>query len=329
MKSPLLAMVLLAALACPAAAFDAASTQSYVAARDKYLARFKRYENDPIPKKASNEEEHARQDLAGALRRALGPAGPKGFSGAGKLNQPTLIPGGEDSDAIDGLVFWSDDKKVQLLHTAGVLVENWLSTHKETLVNNALAMGTKDPIKDVLFEKPSKSRDAKVADWLAHHTEVAQDVAGFIDSEVFYAGMFDFGAAVVKYAEIPVTKAAETTSAYAVLAAHQQDIGSYVPDEIMVTVMRGPDVYVLRAKAAVAVEKIPACEAIWQAVVKQREQGDGQKSDKAGDADAPEEIEDAGDKAFHRCFAEKAKDAKFYAPLRRQAQALVERVEQK
>ena len=91
------------------------------------------------------------QDLAAMLRRALGPTGIKGFSGAGKLNQLTLFPDSEDSDAIDGLAIESDDTKVQMLHTARVLVENWLRLHKETLVNYALPMGTKDPIKQVLF----------------------------------------------------------------------------------------------------------------------------------------------------------------------------------
>jgi hypothetical protein len=53
---------------------------------------------------------------------------------------------------------------------------------------------------------------------------------------------------------------------------------------------------------------------------------------KAGDAalyDKLTEIENAGDKAFHSCFAEKAKAAEFYPALQRQAQGLAERVEAK
>jgi hypothetical protein len=227
----------------------------------------------------------------------------------------------------------SDDGKAQLLLTTRALIENWLRLHKEVLVNNALEMGSTDPIKEVLFETPSKSRDARVAAWLARHKEVAQDVAGTITSELFYAEMFNFGAAVVRYADIPVIKPAEATFAYAVLVRRQQDIGPYVSDEIIVTIAQGPRIYVLGAKPEVAIEMIPACDAIWQAVLKKREEAYQTKSaSEAKDdanADKAVEIENAGDKAFHRCFAEKAKNAGFYAPLQRQAQRLLARVEGK
>jgi hypothetical protein len=98
------------------------------------------------------DEERARQDLARRLRRALGPPDVKGFLAAGVLNQPTLFPGGEDSDAIDGLVFNSDDGAAQLLVTTRALVANWLRLHREILVDNALEFGSKDPIKKTLFE---------------------------------------------------------------------------------------------------------------------------------------------------------------------------------
>lgn len=75
---------------------------------------------------------------------------------------------------------------------------------------------------------------------------------------------------------------------------------------------------------------IPACDAIWQVAVKKRDEAYESKwaaKAKVGAlADKPIEIESAGDKAFHRCFAEKARTAGFFSALRRQAQELSERV---
>jgi hypothetical protein len=326
----LIVLMLAAILTFQGAAFAASPEQSYISARDKYLAKFKPDDGDAFTDSMREEDERARADLAGALRRALGPTGVKGFSGAGVLNLLTLFPESEDSDAIDGLVIQSDDGKAQLLLTTPGLIKNWLRLHKEVLVNNALEMGTRDPIKNVLFEGPSKSRGAKIEAWLARHNEVATDVAGTITSELFYSQIFNFGSAVVKYADIPLTKPAKATLAYAALIGRQQDIGPYVPQEIIVTIAQGPRIYVLSAKPEVAIEMIPACNTIWQAVLKKRAQADETKwAAKAKDgtlADKPIEIENAGDKAFHRCFAAKAKSAVFYAPLRRQAQRLLARV---
>jgi hypothetical protein len=322
-------VLLFAVLGCAGPASAASPEQDYIAARDGYMAKFKPY-IDHTPKGVLKDEERARQDLARRLRRALGPPGVKGFSAAGLLNQPTLLPGGDDSDAIDGLVFKSDDGATQLLVTTSALVASWLRQHREMLVDNALEYGSKDPIKRALFEKPSLSRDAKIEAWLARHQEVAQDVAGMITSELFYSQMFDFGSAAVKYAEIAVSTPPQASSVYAVLVGRQQDIGPYPPQELIVTVAQDSRVYVLSAKPEVAIEMIPACDAIWQAAVAKRNESYERKlASKAGDDALDDEIENAGDKAFHRCFAEKAKAAEFYPALQRQAQGPADRIEAK
>ena len=156
------------------------------------------------------------------------------------------------------------------------------------------------------------------------------DVAGRITSELFYSQMFDFGSAAVKYAEIAVSPPPQASSVYAVLVGRQQDIGPYPPQGLIVTVAQGSRIYVLAAKPEVAIEMIPACDAIWQAAVAKRTESYQTKSaSKAGDDTRDDEIENAGDKAFHRCFAEKAKAAEFYPALQRQAQGLVDRIEAK
>ena len=325
-------VLLFAVLGCAGPASAASPEQDYIAARDSYMAKFKPY-TDHTPNGVLKDEERARQDLARRLRRALGPPGVKGFSAGGVLNQPTLFPGGEDSDAIDGLVFKSAGGATQLLVTTSALAASWLRLHREMLVDNALEFGSKDPIKKTLFEKPSRSRDAKIEAWLARHGEVAQDVAGMITSELFYSQMFDFGSAAVKYAEIPVSTPPQASSVYAVLVGRQQDIGPYPPQELIVTVAQGSRVYVLTAKPDVAIEMIPACDTIWQAAVEKRTEAYETKSASKASDDALDdeltEIENAGDKAFHLCFAEKAKAAEFYPALQRQAQGLVDRIEAK
>ncbi len=42
-------------------------------------------------------------------------------------------------------------------------------------------------------------------------------------------------------------------------------------------------------------------------------------------ANQRERLEEKGDAAFHRCFAQRAKDQSFFPALTRQAQALVDR----
>jgi predicted DNA-binding WGR domain protein len=75
---------------------------------------------------------------------------------------------------------------------------------------------------------------------------------------------------------------------------------------------------------------MPACEQIWQdALRKAAEAHEAYIASEIKDDKLSEQwtrIEEEGDAAFHRCFAQRAKSQGYFAALTRQAQALVDRV---
>src|SRR5437660_458104 len=78
---------------------------TYIAARDRYIETFKKYEDAHQSNDRSDEEAgRALRDLEAQLQRIIGPVSIKGFSGAGKINLQTLVQE-EGFGMMDGLVF--------------------------------------------------------------------------------------------------------------------------------------------------------------------------------------------------------------------------------
>jgi hypothetical protein len=81
-----------------------------------------------------------------------------------------------------------------------------------------------------------------------------------------------------------------------------------------VSVVQGGRVIVARVPTDIKVGSIAACDAIWQDT--KRRTADA----RTGFAD----MEEKGDAAFHRCFAQRAKSQGFFAAVTKQAQALID-----
>jgi hypothetical protein len=130
--------------------------------------------------------------------------------------------------------------------------------------------------------------------------------------------------------ELPVAKPPNAKFAFAMLVARSQDIGPRNPDELIVSVVQGGRVFVVSAPANAKVASMPACQKIWEqaqqkaAAIQQAYIGSELKNDKL--SEQRERIEQEGDAAFHRCFAQRAITQGFFAGLTRQAQALVDRL---
>jgi hypothetical protein len=158
--------------------------------------------------------------------------------------------------------------------------------------------------------------------WLKAHRKwwndnnVPQRVDAALKSGSFYTQAIGNGAAVMPYVQLPMPAGGKPVAA--LLVARAQDIGPRAPDELIVSAMRGKRLYVLSTPAAAKMTMIPACEQLWTAALK--------KAEKMQNSDAGERVREAGDRALHTCFAERAKKESFFPAATRQAQDFLSRL---
>jgi hypothetical protein len=294
MRSILITLMLL----FPAAANAASTEESYFATRDAYIDKLKPTEiNVDVDERVLKQEQAAREDLERQLRRIVGTVEIKGFAGPGKSNLETLFKGDQGFGLLDGLLYSSADDKTHIVVSTDALLDHWLKEHKDW--------------------------------WGGTVANVPQEVGAVFKSEAFYTQVLQTDAAVFKYAELPVAKPGAAKLASAMLVARAQDLGPRTPDELIVAVLQGGRVFVVTAPASARIEPMPACERIWQEAVR--------KSTAAQEAYAKSEpkdeklaeqstrLEEEGDAAFRRCFAERATSHASFAMLTQQAQVLVDR----
>jgi hypothetical protein len=290
MKSILVA--LLVSLSAAAASLE----ESYFAARNGYIEKFKAAE--PNDDRVSKEEELARGDLQDQLRRIVGTSEIKGFSAPARSNLDTLFKDEMGFGQLDGLVYSSADDKTHIVVTTDALLAHWLREHKDW--------------------------------WGPTVSNVPQDVDAALKSEAFYTQALKSDAAVSEYAELPITKPAQAKFAFAMLAARSQDVGPRTPNELIVSVVKDGRVFVVTARANAKVDPMPGCQRIWRdasrnaAKAHQAYVASGLKDDKL--LEQSTRIEEEGFAAFRRCFAQQAKARSFVAVLTRQAQELIDRL---
>lgn len=287
MKAVLFALL----LATPVAAQAAPPENSYIAARDKYVAKFKA--SVEVDDKTAKQEEAARADLEGKLRALLGRVAIEGVPAEGKLNLDTLFGGELGSGLIDGLSYQSDDNAPRLIVTTPVLAKRWLTAH---------------------------------AKWWGKN-DVPQDLNAALKSESFYTQAMSPDAAVFRFADVPVTKPANASSASAMLIARRQDIGLTTPDELLVAIVRGDRIFIWSAPAQTKITINPACEAVWNEAAARADKASAAYQKLEPKDDNPfDRILQEGDDAFRRCFAERAAREPYFSALTNQAQALVDKV---
>jgi hypothetical protein len=289
----LLALVLLL-LPLPALA----SEDAYLAARDRYIAQFKPKPGAGEPdERTTKAEQRARADLEAQLRKIIGPSPVKGFPPQGSSNLQGLVEGELGFGQLDALTYATKDGKLRLVVTTPTLLSRWLARHKNW--------------------------------WKANN--VPQDVNAALRSESFYTQAISSDASIARFAEIPVTKPASASTAYAMLSMSRQDIGPGVPEEIIVSVARPDRVFILSAAASTKITPIKACDAVWEASERKAKtlydayQASGLKDQKVFDQYT--RTQEEGDAAFRRCFNERAKNEPFFAALTRQTQELVNRLQ--
>jgi hypothetical protein len=304
--------LLVAGLVNAGAAPAQSSEDRYVASREAAIKKLKLIptgDNDAETKA----EDAALADLEAQMRAIMGPIAYAGF-GPGKLNLDTLSEGDEGFGMLDGLRF--DDKvgktgepaggndpdgkyvepRAHIIVTTQTLFARWLRAHKDW--------------------------------WNKGLKNVPQQIGAALKDESFYTQAISTDSAVVKFNELPIAKPAAAVLATAMLAGRTQSEVPDAADEVFVAAIATGRVYVAYGSIEPDV-KIPACDTIRADYNKRsadaddafREQRIGQKAyDRLGN------LRDQGEKAFKRCFTERAPTQPAFATATKQAQALLERV---
>jgi hypothetical protein len=296
MKSLLIVLALMLPLAGTQASVAASLEEGYLAARDAYIKTFAHGANDDGTFKA---HERALADLQQKLRRLIGPVNLKGFSGAGTISLDSLDDSDQGFAKLDGLVFGTEPDKPQVLVSTPRLFDAWLRAHEN-------------------FWKESPLPGAMQA---------------ALKRDDFYTQAINNGAAVVIFAEIPVTKPAWATFAFAVLDGRTQSETPRVPDEMIITVRGTSHVFIVTVKTAVVAGPIAACDALHAQLTRESDAAT-EADQKTGSKDPAlhekaEQLAHKADWAYPDCFATQARSAAFFPALVKQVQSLVDMLPKK
>lgn len=287
------------ALALTATVVHAASPEeSYFAARDSYLAKFKKLEESgKVDDRATKEEESARGDLAQQLRQIIEPHGAEGIAQPGRFSLETLFPSEIGADMLDGLIY-SFENKGELLVSTNALFTSWLKARQKSWTKP---------------EKPPQTLDQA------------------LKSDFFYTLAFSPDAAVTRYAELAIAKRAKANIAVAMLDLRSQDdTGPAVPNEIIVSVVRDGKLFIASAPVKAEVVADPACEKTWRHYEAKADEAfeaykaSNQKNEKLFAKYT--KLQEAGGAAFRRCFTEKVTKAPLFTALTQEAQKLADRL---
>ncbi|MBR0845081.1 hypothetical protein JQ607_33210 [Bradyrhizobium liaoningense] len=216
----------------------------------------------------------ALKELAGALRSLMGPVTIKGLPTEGKSNVDTLFKNDIGFGHLDGLGFASEGGKTQAVVTTTALLKHWLAEHRDD--------------------------------------GMPQEIGAALGSDRFYYYAIQ-DAAFAKYAELPITKPAATSTAVAVLGVRGNGDLKGPPDEIDVVAIQGEKAFFIATSDAVKTAPIPTCEKIW----KQMMAKPVDKKDPRGDMTR----EDNAMAAFTACFAKEAPSQSWFAAVVKKAQS--------
>ncbi len=248
----------------------------------------RQFEKASVPIDVLDEKDrHALAELEKQLKPIIGPVNVEGFPKEGKINLLTL-----ENDygfgQIDGLRFSSEQEEL------------FVTT-------------------DNILKK-----------YLAGQPELPKDLAELSKTGEFYVRAITAEAAVTYFAEIPVKSANGKSYVHAFLGLTAQDIGPFIPKDIFVFVTHGNRILAVQSPVATEMTEIPECRNEWERFAKKKAdamevyRSSGSNNQKASDESV--QYEEQGFEAYHRCYDREAKNQKFFASLKKQAQSIVDRL---
>ena len=319
MKSGI-AAVAFAAIAWMFALAEASAAQPspedrYIATRDAAIAKLSPlYDAGALDDAATRAEAAAFADLLAQMNAILKEPARTGF-GPAKLNIETFYKGDEGFGTLDGLRFdaelgksgekaggnGADGKYVaprsHIIVTTQTLFERWLLAHKDW--------------------------------WDKGARNVPQRIGSALRDESFYTQAISSGSAVINFNLLPMTKPANATFAYGILAGRTQSEVPDAADEVFVSALADGKVYVAYGSIDPEV-RIAECIAIRTAYNKRSETADDDLRFNRIDKKAQDKLGDKlgnlrqqGEDAFKRCFTRRAPRQPSFAEATRQAQALL------
>jgi hypothetical protein len=295
-KSGCLAVALF--LLSPSSFAADASTTAYLAARDKAVAAVQREaKHEPIDA-LELRSQHALEGLQSMLRNIIGPIRIQGFPTEGTIHLETLIDE-LGYGKLDGLFVKSFDGNMQAVVSSVPLLHDWLGRHQDSGVS--------------------------------HSGHLPIDMASAFMTEGFYMEAFEDDAYYYKFADLPVVAHHTGGIARAILFEHTQDTPApYPPDGIAVSVVVDDRVFIL--KESTAVREIPACKTAYEkdrdlAEVALRAYHASQLKDKA-QFQKYTDLDDAASSNFQRCFQHHLAEQHYFPALVRQAQGLIDRIDE-
>lgn len=153
--------------------------------------------------------------------------------------------------------------------------------------------------------------------WWPGKKNVPTSMTAAFRSEAFYTQALSTDAAAYLHGLVLVKAPVGTEVAVAELAGFAQDyVMDAGPDRLLVVVVRGERVFIANQKLAVATTPVPYCQKAMQlALAHAKTEKDSKKS---------ETLEDAADRDYRACFAQRLREQPNYAAIQKQAQALVD-----
>ena len=274
------------------AAQAATPEESYVAARDAFIAKLNPPGDPVAPSDAvQKEEERARAELLRRLRGLIGPLNVRGFPGKGSYNVGGLFRGELEFGTLDGLSFTKKD--VRLVVTTTGLTVRWI-----------------------------KSPDGLATEGGA----VPKDVRTALARDEFYTRATSSDAAVGNLGELPVAKPAGVDFVFAMLAARRQDPGPAPASDLLIGAIVPPRVYIVSAPIA-KIRMMPPCEKLMkdaEAKADRMLETNEKSSDrKESVVDEAERLREQGDEAMRKCFGARVRSDPAFARLTKQAQEIV------
>src|SRR6266480_6210095 len=268
--------------------------EKYLETRDNFIREFEKASTgiDSLAEQDQHaldeKDRHALAELEKQLKAIVGPVNVEGFSKEGKINLETLQNGDLGFGQVDGLRF---------------------SARQEYLFVTT----------DNLLKK-----------YLAGQPELPKDLAELSRTGEFYTLAITAEAAVTYFAEIPVKSPNNKSDVRAFLGLTAQDIGPFIPKDVFVFVTKGNRILAVQSPAAAEITEIPQCRSEWERFARKKSdayevyRSSGLTNEKAFDEGVQHEQQ--GFEAYQRCYDREAKNQKFFASLKKQAQSIVDRL---
>jgi hypothetical protein len=223
-KSHPMKALVLTALLLPIGAAAVSPEDTYLAARDRYIASFKTTASAEDEKAAFARQDMAIGDLEQQLKAIVGPFSASDFPAEGKLNLVSLFPDDIGFGMLDGLAYGEGESAKSIVVTTDSLLDKWL-----------------------LGRPKGRSID-----------DIPTSAAAAVKTENFYARAVNSDSAAANYGEIPIAAPPGAKFAHAMLSLiGNGPLVPGTPDRIFVALEQGGRVFIVSEKLATPSRRFP------------------------------------------------------------------------